>query len=100
MDDIGDFKDLFNDNDWSGGGGQPGSPKSPTRNSISRPNSPGSMMHERSDQFRYGQEIPGDQIEVQQQPLALGYLVSTAPAGQMPRFVTFRVFIKKQVSFS
>ena len=36
--------------------------------------------------FRYGQEEPGARIEMAQQPLALGYLVSTAPTGSMPRW--------------
>jgi len=36
--------------------------------------------------FKYGQEEPGERIEVLQQPLALGYLVSTAPTGPMPRW--------------
>ena len=53
--DIGDFNDLFKDDNWGGGGGQPGSPNSPKRNSISRANSPGDHTQERSDQFRYGQ---------------------------------------------
>ena len=85
--DIGDFNDLFKDDNWGGGGGQPGSPSSPKRNSVSRANSPGGdHMQERSDQFRYGQEEPGDRIEILQQPLALGYLVSTARTGPMPKW--------------
>ena len=36
--------------------------------------------------FRYGQEEAGARIEILQQPLALGYLVSTAPTGPMPRW--------------
>ena len=36
--------------------------------------------------FRYGQEEAGARIEIAQQPLALGYLVSTAPTGPMPRW--------------
>ena len=36
--------------------------------------------------FRYGQEEAGARIEMAQQPLALGYLVSTAPTGSMPRW--------------
>lgn len=84
--DIGDFNDLFKDDNWGGGGGQPGSPNSPKRNSVSRANSPGDHMQSQSDQFRYGQEEPGDRIEILQQPLALGYLVSTARTGPMPRW--------------
>ena len=36
--------------------------------------------------FRYGQEEPGERLEILQQPLALGYLTSTAPTGTMPRW--------------
>ena len=35
---------------------------------------------------RYGQEVPGERLEILQQPLALGYLASTAPTGNMPRW--------------
>ena len=35
---------------------------------------------------RYGQEEPGERLEILQQPLALGYLTSTAPTGSMPRW--------------
>jgi mediator of RNA polymerase II transcription subunit 13 len=84
---IDDFNDLFkNDDCWGGGGGQPGSPSSPKRNSVSRANSPGDQLVGQGDQFRYGQEEPGDRIEILQQPLALGYLVSTAKTGPMPRW--------------
>ena len=34
---------------------------------------------------RYGQEVPGERLEILQQPLALGYLASTAATGPMPR---------------
>jgi hypothetical protein len=35
---------------------------------------------------RYGQEEPGERLEILQQPLALGYLTSTAHTGTMPRW--------------
>eukprot|EP00096_Caligus_rogercresseyi_P001989 TRINITY_DN1357_c0_g1_i1.p1 TRINITY_DN1357_c0_g1~~TRINITY_DN1357_c0_g1_i1.p1 ORF type:complete len:1138 (-),score=389.25 TRINITY_DN1357_c0_g1_i1:403-3405(-) len=71
------FGDLFEesyDNAMS-----PGSPGK--RNS--QPASPGGG---KGDAFRYGQEEPGERIEILQQPLALGYLVSTAKTGVMPRW--------------
>jgi mediator of RNA polymerase II transcription subunit 13 len=79
--------DIFSE-DFNMGGDQPGSPGSPgKRNSMSQPNSP-SAQNARSgaDIFRYGQEEPGERIEILQQPLALGYLVSTAKTGQMPKW--------------
>ena len=36
--------------------------------------------------YRYGQEVPGERLEILQQPLALGYLASTAGTGPMPRW--------------
>ena len=38
------------------------------------------------DDLRYGQEEPGERLEILQQPLALGYLTSTARTGAMPRW--------------
>ena len=35
---------------------------------------------------RYGQEEPGERLEILQQPLALGYLTSTARTGALPRW--------------
>ena len=35
---------------------------------------------------RYGQEEPGERLEILQQPLALGYLTSTARTGPLPRW--------------
>ena len=88
---IGDIEEfgigIFGDDDvWNGGGGQPGSPgASPKRNSMSRANSPGGPgKQEKGDQFKYGQEEPGERIEILQQPLAIGYMVSTARTGPMP----------------
>ena len=39
-----------------------------------------------SSLLRYGQEEPGERLEILQQPLALGYLTSTARTGAMPRW--------------
>ncbi|CAB4058261.1 MED13 [Lepeophtheirus salmonis] len=62
------------------------SPNSPNkRNSSSQPSSPSGGKGV-GDTFRYGQEEPGERIEILQQPLALGYLVSTAKTGTMPRW--------------
>ena len=101
--DIGDIGDIFNDWDPTlnagfglGGGGGMGSPGSPTRHQSSQPGSPsggnggggggdGGKGGDGFD-FKYGQEEPGGKIEILQQPLALGYLVSTAPTGPMPRW--------------
>jgi len=88
---LGDFKDLFAGDDW--GPDQPGSPGSPgKRNSMSQPNSPSGAgggaggTRSSADMFRYGQEGPGERLEFLQQPLALGYLVSTAKTGTMPKW--------------
>ena len=88
--DIDNINDLFNDDNWdAAGGGNPGSPRSPNgmRNDMSQPTSPGGQTKSQSsDQFRYGQEEPDERIEILQQPLALGYMVSTAKTGPMPRW--------------
>ena len=82
--DIDNINDLFNDDNWEAGG-QPGSPRSPgMQNDISQPSSPSGQKSQ--DQFRYGQEEPDERIEILQQPLALGYMVSTAKTGPMPRW--------------
>lgn len=84
--DIDDIKDLFSDDNWGDNGGQPESPGSPgMRNMSSQPNSPGGQ-NTGSDQFKYDQEEPDERIEILQQPLALGYMVSTAKTGPMPRW--------------
>ena len=75
------------------------------RNSMSQPNSPSGPSGQggaggrgqgqggqdgqgsgSQQSFRYGQEEPGERIEILNQPLAIGYLVSTAGTGQMPRW--------------
>ena len=68
-------------------GSRPGSPSSRTHGK----NGPGGIhnngrSHLNDGTFRYGQEEVGARIEILQQPLALGYLVSTAPTGPMPRW--------------
>ena len=85
--DIGDLKDIFSTSDWGAAGmDNPGSPGSPgKRNSMSEPNSP-SQTNKTNETYRYGQEEPGERLEFLQQPLALGYLVSTARTGIMPKW--------------
>ena len=82
--DIGNINDLFNDENWDAAGDQPEGPRSPgnLRNDISQPSSP----KKATDQFKYGQEEPDERLDVLQQPLALGYMVSTAKTGPMPRW--------------
>ena len=95
------FSEGFNiDDDNPGGGDGDGDDK---RNSMSQPNSPtqaqggagrggqagpGGPEGRGPDgqSFRYGQEEPGERIDLLNQPLAIGYLVSTAGTGQMPRW--------------
>ena len=77
------------------GPGDPGSPGGPSGSGDQGPGSPGQGQAGQTGQgpsdgkgpdFKYGQEEEGERIEVLQQPLALGYLVSTAPTGPMPRW--------------
>ena len=93
LEDLGDLEqnddlnlnDIF---DLGGGMDQPGSPSSPKRG-MSQPNSPrasGAGGAAGGTDFRYGQEEAGDRHEILQQPLALGYLVSTAATGPMPKW--------------
>ena len=97
------FSEGFNmDDDGQAGGDGDGDGK---RNSMSQPNSPsgpgqnagsgqggagrggqGQGQAGQEQSFRYGQEEPGERIEILNQPLAIGYLVSTAATGQMPRW--------------
>ena len=83
--------DIFNDcwNPTVGGHGI-GSPGSPRNQASSQPGSPNGMGGCQDPStgydFKYGQEEAGERIEILQQPLALGYLVSTAPTGPMPRW--------------
>jgi len=113
-DDIGGIEDLFNldfGNNLMGTAdpGQPGSPGDRANESgheantmsndggvtggkgcggrgIGQEGGSGMQGTDGSTDFKYGQEDPGERIEVLQQPLALGYLVSTAPTGPMPRW--------------
>ena len=83
LDGIGNINDLFNDENWDQAENQQENQRSPgLRNDISQPSSP----KKAADQFRYGQEEPDEQIEILQQPLALGYMVSTAKTGPMPKW--------------
>ena len=98
------FSEGFNIDDDNPNGGD--GDNDDKRNSMSQPNSPsgpnggqgGSGRGGQGPQggqdgrgldgqsFRYGQEEPGERIDLLNQPLAIGYLVSTAGTGQMPRW--------------
>ena len=86
-----DNLDLFNDagDDNLGGFGQDeGGPDPNGRNDLTRgTNSPSDQNKQSgSDRFLYDQEEADERIEILQQPLALGYMVSTAKTGPMPRW--------------
>jgi len=84
---LGDLNDIFNDDPFSSAGGVT-SPTGEPEVGLSQPGSPGQGTGpNRSDaSFKYGQEEKGDTLEILQQPLALGYLVSTAATGPLPRW--------------
>lgn len=93
IDGMNDFNDIFSVWPESGpGGGQ--SPNGSPRRGESRPGSPGCGMsgNGRQSPFQCGaaNSRGGESAEevgtLLQQPLALGYLVSTAPTGRMPRW--------------
>ncbi|XP_022903442.1 mediator of RNA polymerase II transcription subunit 13 isoform X2 [Onthophagus taurus] len=84
IDEIDDLNDIFN---WSTG------PQSPTGREEFRPDSPSNVMnagHQDSPFQCAGNQRNNEPVEevgaVLQQPLALGYLVSTAPTGKMPKW--------------
>ncbi|BES95592.1 Mediator of RNA polymerase II transcription subunit [Nesidiocoris tenuis] len=89
---MGDFNDIFST--WADPeAGGPRSPTgSPTRQQNSAPGSPsgGLTPHQHSPYQHNAAGRSGDPMEevgtVLQQPLALGFLVSTAPTGKMPRW--------------
>lgn len=89
---MNDFSDIFNWTEAGPGGGQ--SPTGSPRREESHPGSPNCGMNGAG---RQGSPFPcapnsrnGEPAEevgtLLQQPLALGYLVSTAPTGRMPRW--------------
>ncbi|XP_023347458.1 mediator of RNA polymerase II transcription subunit 13-like, partial [Eurytemora carolleeae] len=83
---LGDLNDIFNDEPFtSGGGNSPGDPREGEGTSCSG-NTGTHTLPGQDPAFRYGQEEPGERLEILQQPLALGYLTSTAPTGTMPRW--------------
>lgn len=91
MDGVNDFADIFNWSETGPGGGQ--SPNGSPRREESRPGSPGCGMGGNGRQSPFPcatNSRGGEQAEevgtLLQQPLALGYLVSTAPTGRMPRW--------------
>lgn len=86
----GDFHDIFN---WDGGGGGAHSPACSPRRDESRPGSPNFGMNagRQGSPFQCANNSRNaEQAEevgtLLQQPLALGYLVSTAPTGRMPKW--------------
>lgn len=87
---LGDLNDIFNDDPFSSAGGvtSPTGDGAAGEAGLSQPGSPGQGAGpNRTDpSFRYGQEEKGDPLEILQQPLALGYLVSTAATGPLPRW--------------
>merc|ERR550534_2338335 len=83
---LGDINDIFNDDPFSSAGGGTSPSGSPRGNQLSQPGSPSSQIPGSDPAFRYGQEEPGERLEILQQPLALGYLTSTAQTGPMPRW--------------
>ncbi|KAK9512984.1 hypothetical protein O3M35_001282 [Rhynocoris fuscipes] len=88
---MGDFNDIFSAWPETDAGG----PRSPTGSPRARPDSaPGSptssLTPHHQSPYQHNAIRNGDSSEevgtVLQQPLALGYLVSTAPTGRMPRW--------------
>jgi len=84
---LGDLNDIFNDDPFSNTGAA-----SPLGGNEAGQEGEGEEEGENSQlpgghpNFRYGQEVPGERLEILQQPLALGYLASTAKTGPMPRW--------------
>ncbi|XP_044759811.1 mediator of RNA polymerase II transcription subunit 13 isoform X2 [Coccinella septempunctata] len=93
IDGMNDFSDIFNWTDSGAGGGQ--SPNGSPRREESGPGSPGGCgnnMGRQGSPYQSGNNKMGDPDQTEevgtllQQPLALGYLVSTAPTGKMPKW--------------
>jgi len=83
---LGDLNDIFDADPFSSAGAGNSPSGSPRGNQLSQPGSPSSQIPGSDPAFRYGQEEPGERLEILQQPLALGYLTSTAQTGPMPRW--------------
>jgi len=83
---LGDLNDIFDADPFSSAGAGNSPSGSPRGNQMSQPGSPSSHIPGSDPAFRYGQEEPGERLEILQQPLALGYLTSTAQTGPMPRW--------------
>jgi len=83
---LGDLNDIFDADPFSSAGGGNSPSGSPRGNQLSQPGSPSNQIPGSDPAFRYGQEEPGERLEILQQPLALGYLTSTAQTGPMPRW--------------
>ncbi|KAK9883147.1 hypothetical protein WA026_001345 [Henosepilachna vigintioctopunctata] len=93
IDGMSDFSDIFNWTDTGAGGGQ--SPNGSPRREESGPGSPGGCgnnLGRQGSPFQSGANKLSDADQTEevgtllQQPLALGYLVSTAPTGKMPKW--------------
>ena len=85
IDGMNDFQDIFN---WTGGQSPTGSPR---REDNYRPDSPGGGLNagHQGSPFQCPNNMrnsePAEEVgTLLQQPLALGYMVSTAPTGRMP----------------
>ena len=80
---FGDLNDIFSDEPFNSGGmgGSPGDPQEGGGSDIAGTGSGGQVGSGQDPAFKYGQEEPGERLEILQQPLALGYLTSTAPTG-------------------
>ena len=87
---LGDLNDIFNDDPFAPADDPTGSPSGGVGVGSGGPGSPGgaggAAGGRQDPAFRYNQEEPGEQLEILQQPLALGYLVSTAATGPLPRW--------------
>lgn len=92
IDSMNDLSDIFNWPETGPGGGQ--SPTGSPRREESRPGSPNCSMNSVGHQGspfpcapNSRNSEPAEEVgTLLQQPLALGYLVSTAPTGRMPRW--------------
>jgi mediator of RNA polymerase II transcription subunit 13 len=80
---LGDLNDIFNDDPFSNAGAASPSGADPGQEEEEEGDS---QLPGGDPAFRYGQEVPGERLEILQQPLALGYLASTAATGPMPRW--------------
>jgi len=83
---LGDLNDIFNDDPFSNAGAESPTGAEPGKDGDGEDAEVESQLPGSDPAFRYGQEVPGERLEILQQPLALGYLASTAATGPMPRW--------------